>query len=59
VVNRTSTKIAKVGSRHTIYLEKSFVEDSAFPFKPNEDLTARIEDNRIIIEKQKKSEVKK
>ena len=59
MVSKTNTKITKVGSRHTIYLEKSFVEDSAFPFKPNGELLVRIEGNRIIIEKSKKNGVKK
>ena len=43
--------MAKVGSRHTIYLEKPFVEDSAFPFRPEEPLTVRIEKNRLVVEK--------
>ena len=51
MVNQTKTKIIKVGSRHTIYLEKAFVEDSQFPFKPNHPLSARINKNRLIIER--------
>ena len=51
MVNQTRTKIAKVGSRHTIYLEKAFVEDSAFPFKPDELLAVKIEKSRLIVEK--------
>jgi len=51
MVNQTRTKITKVGSRHTIYLEKAFVEDSAFPFRPDEQLIARIDRNKVIIEK--------
>ena len=47
----TKTKIYKVGARHTIYLASDFVNDSAFPFKPNEELIARIEGKRITIEK--------
>lgn len=50
MVNQTRTKIAKVGSRHTIYLEKAFVEDSAFPFKPDQPLMARIDKGRVVIE---------
>lgn len=41
----------KVGSRHTINLPAGFVRDSAFPFQPNEKLVARIDNNRVIIEK--------
>ena len=51
MVNQTRTKIAKVGSRHTIYLEKAFVEDSSFPFKPDEYLAIKIDKNRLIVEK--------
>lgn len=51
MVGQTKTKILKVGSRHTIYLEKAFVEDSAFPFKPNEPLIVKIDDERLIIER--------
>jgi hypothetical protein len=51
MVNQTNAKITKVGSRHTIYLEKAFVEDSLFPFKPNQPLLVKIEKNRLIIEK--------
>ncbi|MCL4436011.1 MAG: hypothetical protein M1503_02350 [Thaumarchaeota archaeon] len=50
MVNKTKTKISKVGSRHTIYLEKAFVEDSAFPFKPNETITVKIDGKRLIVE---------
>lgn len=52
MVNRTKVKIYAVGSRHSINLPSDFVRDSAFPFKPNEELIARIEGNKIIIEKE-------
>jgi hypothetical protein len=51
LINHTKTKIIKVGSRHTLYLEKAFVEDSLFPFKPNEPVSVKIDKNRLIIEK--------
>lgn len=51
LVNQTETKVLKVGSRHTIYLEKAFVEDSSFPFKPNEPLKAKIEGKKVVLEK--------
>lgn len=51
MVNTTKVKIYKVGSRHSINLPSTLVTDSAFPFKPNEILTARIDGKRIIIEK--------
>jgi hypothetical protein len=51
MVSQTKTKILKVGSRHTIYLEKAFVEDSAFPFEPDEPLMVKIEKNKLTVEK--------
>ena len=51
MVNHTKTKILKVGSRHTVYLEKGFVEDSAFPFKPDEPLNVRIDGKKLVVEK--------
>jgi hypothetical protein len=56
MANQTRTKIIKVGSRHTIYLEKAFVEDSQFPFKPNQPLSVRIDKNRLVIEAGRKQE---
>ena len=56
MVREAPTKIHKVGSRHTIYLQKSLVEDSAFPFKPGEPLKIRIEDDKLIIQKKEASE---
>jgi hypothetical protein len=56
LVSQTKTKIIRVGSRHTIYLEKAFVEDSLFPFKPNQQLSVRIDKNRLIIEAGRKQE---
>ena len=44
-------KIYAVKSRHTINLPSDFVRDSAFPFRVGEELVARINDGRIIIEK--------
>lgn len=60
VVSHTRTKLYKVESksntgkptyRHSIFLEKAFVEDSLFPFKPGDNLVARIENNRLTIAK--------
>lgn len=51
MVNHSKTKILKVGSRHAVYLEKAFVEDSNFPFKPDEPLVVRIDKNRLVVEK--------
>jgi hypothetical protein len=38
-------------SRHSINLPSDFVRDSAFPFKVGEELVARIEGQKVIIEK--------
>lgn len=35
--------------------EKSLVEDSAFPFKPREPLTIRIENDKLIVEREEKN----
>jgi len=51
MVKEAKTKINQVGSRHTIYLQKSLVEDSNFPFKPGEPLIIRIEGDRLIVER--------
>ena len=61
MTSHTKTKLYKVGSksaktgvktyRHSIFLEKAFVEDSLFPFKPGENLTVKIDKNRLIITK--------
>lgn len=51
MVSQTKAKILKIGSRHTVYLEKAFVEDSNFPFKPDEPLIVRIDKNRVVFEK--------
>lgn len=50
-VKESETKIYESQSRHTLYLKKNFVEDSAFPFKPKEDLVAKIVGDKLIIEK--------
>jgi hypothetical protein len=51
MVKESHTKINKVGSRHTIYLQKSLVEDSAFPFKVGEILVVKIDGDKLIIER--------
>ncbi len=50
MVNITKVKLYEYKSRHSINLPSDFVKDSQFPFKVNEELTARIEGNKIIIE---------
>jgi hypothetical protein len=53
---KVESKSAKTGVktyRHSIFLEKAFVEDSLFPFKPGENLIVRIDKDRLIITKLK------
>ena len=38
-------------ARDSISLPSEFVRDSAFPFKPLEELVARIDGKRVVIEK--------
>lgn len=51
MVAETKVKIYAVGSRHSINLPSEFVRDSAFPFRVGEELVARIDKNRIVIER--------
>jgi hypothetical protein len=51
MVSQAKVKMYEVGSRHTINLPSEFVRDSAFPFQPKEELTAKIQDDKVIIEK--------
>lgn len=50
MVDKVETKIQQCKSRHTIYLKKSLVMDSSFPFSVGETLTVKIQKNKIIIE---------
>lgn len=51
MVSKVKSKINRVGSRHTVYLKKSLVDDSNFPFEVGEPLIVRIEGDKLIIEK--------
>ncbi len=51
MVNKANVKLYEYKSRHSINLPSEFVRDSAFPFKPKEELIARIEGKKIIIER--------
>jgi hypothetical protein len=44
-------KIYVSGGRHSINLPSELVRDSAFPFKPLEELVARIDGKRVVIER--------
>lgn len=54
MVDRTTVRIYEYKGRHNINLKSDFVKDSNFPFKPNEELIARIEGNTIVIERSRK-----
>lgn len=55
VVRETKIKITEVkGTKHTIYFRKDFVTDSAFPFRPGQELVAKIVGNKVVIESSKK-----
>lgn len=51
MTGQANVKIYAVKSRHSINLPSDFVRDSAFPFVVGEDLMARIEGSKVIIEK--------
>lgn len=51
MVLRAKVKIYAVKSKRTINLPLKLVDDSAFPFTAGEDLVARIDDERLIIER--------
>lgn len=51
MTGKVTVKIYAVKSRHTINLPSDFVRDSAFPFEVGEELVARIENGKVIIEK--------
>jgi hypothetical protein len=50
-VESKSAKTSVKTYRHSIFLEKAFVEDSSFPFKAGENLIVKIDKDRLIITK--------
>ncbi|MGV8127639.1 MAG: hypothetical protein ACP5PV_10565 [Methanothrix sp.] len=56
MTGQAAVKIYAVKSRHTINLPSDFVRDSAFPFKVGEELVARIEGKKVVIEKKVENE---
>lgn len=51
VTAQAKVKIYVSKGRHSINLPTELVRDSAFPFKPLEELVAKIDGDRVIIEK--------
>jgi hypothetical protein len=51
MVSQAKVKLYGSKSRHSINFPSDFVRDSAFPFKVGEELVARIEGGRVVIER--------
>jgi hypothetical protein len=51
MVSQAKVKLYGSKSRHSINLPSDFVRDSAFPFKVGDELIARIEGGKVVIEK--------
>jgi hypothetical protein len=51
MTSQAKVKLYGSKSRHSINLPSDFVRDSAFPFKVGDELEARIEDGKVVIEK--------
>lgn len=51
MVSQAKVKLYGSKSRHSINLPSDFVRDSAFPFEVGEELIARIENGKVVIEK--------
>ena len=51
MTGQAKVKIYVSKGRHSVNLPSELVRDSAFPFRPLEELIARIDGNRIVIEK--------
>lgn len=51
MVNQARVRMYEVKSRHSINFPSEFVRDSAFPFKPGDELIARIDGGKVIIER--------
>jgi hypothetical protein len=54
MVSKSNTRIYKSGSRHSLYLRKDLIEDTAFPFKVGEPLIIIIEGDKLVIERKSK-----
>jgi hypothetical protein len=51
MVNKAKVKLYEYKSRHSINLPSDFVRDSTFPFKVGENLIARIEGKKVVLER--------
>lgn len=53
MVNQARTKIYRSDARHSLYMPTALVRDDRFPFKVGDELTVRIEEDRLIVERAK------
>ena len=51
MVSQAKVKLYGSKSRHSINFPSDFVRDSAFPFTVGEELIARIDGDKVVIEK--------
>jgi hypothetical protein len=51
MVNKARVKLYEYKSRHSVNFPSDFVRDSSFPFKSGENLIARIEGKKVVIER--------
>ena len=51
LTNKPTTTKGKKYNKYFIYVSTYVVEDKNFPFKENEELVAKIENGKLIIEK--------
>lgn len=53
MVDHTEVRLYVYKSRHSVNLPTDFIRDSQFPFKPGQKLIARIDGDKVILEKAK------
>jgi hypothetical protein len=53
MVKTINVKLYEYKSRHSINFPSEFVRDSQFPFKKDEELQARINGDKVILERRR------
>ncbi len=51
LINRPTKTGKKMYDKFFVYIPTSVAKDSAFPFKPGEEVIVRIDGKRLVIEK--------
>ena len=51
IINRPTKTGGKIYDKFFVYIPASVAKDSAFPFKPGEEVIVRIEGDKLVIEK--------